>query len=197
MELLIYNCLHLSLSRLIKDREDQYVFYSRGQIEVKGLGRKQTYFVESIDSTEDLSDVIYIKPEPAQEKNSVVEQRGHLLHPENSQLKASFTALSTCTRVPLSLPGAPQFDEPPTTVSNGPRGLEMARPIHLTSSVAPIIEEEEIVTSAGQTNGQANGVTSLFLAESQNSLPTNQSHDHGSPDSSHSRGQKSKTCIIS
>ena len=188
---------------MIKDREDKYVFYSRGQIEVKGLGRKQTYFVESIDSTEDLSEIIYIKPEPAPEKSSVAEQAGSLSHsghlqPENTQLKASFTALSTCTRVPPSLPGAPQFDEPPTPVSNGPRSIEMARPIRSTSSVAPIIEEEETVTSADQPNGQANGVTtSLFISDSQSSLPTNQSN--GSTDSSRTRRQtsKSKMCIIS
>ncbi len=153
-----------NLCSLIKDRTDQFVFYNRGQIEMKGLGLRQTFFVEKAGNN---CDIIYVQPDT--EKEGTPEHAtttSNSLQPflDNTLRNSSFIKLSRCTIVPSppqsAQPSWPDDVDTSKGSSNTP-GKSMSRPPPSSSNVLPIPEENESPNT--HTPGQ-NGVTSIFIS---------------------------------
>ena len=106
------------------------MFYNRGKIEVKGLGLKQTYFIEPPCEDGKTSDVIVVKPDSPS---------GYSLRVDSSNSQQdqfirnpSFVRFSKCTIVntlSTSPPVQPRFDDIPCSEdSSQSLGIQMVKP---------------------------------------------------------------------
>ncbi len=135
------------------------MFYSRGLIDIKGLGQKQTYFVERPGADGAVCEIIIVRPDSGNEDKSSVSSNIHRGSLENGMRTSSFIRLSKCTIVSPQnlLPKVSPFEEPPST--NGVSlGLDMARPTQVIH-VSPLNPDG----GESEANGQ-NGVSSLFIS---------------------------------
>ena len=130
-----------------------YVFYSRGKINVKGLGEKQTYFVEP-PSSGGIEDLVMIQPDSEEEKLipivSIGEEGSDDVSKGRSQeviRSPSFVTYKTCTMVSTPSvqflhpsPSSPKFETDSETRHLRPSrssGLEMLRPPPPSEGVSP------------------------------------------------------------